>query len=464
MNGIPDHFWEDLLIYIEEGQVIPIVGEELAVLPEGPLHRVVAEHLAEDLKIPPDRWPKDLRLDHVVGLHAPFRERRASLYPRVKTVLDRLRPPVPDPLRKLARILPLRLYVSTTFDSLLAQALNEERFQGRPQTRILSCSPGHLYDLETDAPRADEATVFHLFGKACASPDYVVTDCDRLEFMHALQSPKSRPQRLFDRLRESHLLFLGTGFPDWLARFFLRLVKSDCLWRLREKIEVVADAQVRRDEPLTFFLDQFSQETSVFSEGGPIEFVDQLYARWCDRVGVPTEPVDSRPPGPEPGPSVDPPDMPTGAVFVSYASEDRREAESLCSALEQAGIDVWFDRRQMRGGDAYESKIRQHIRKCSVFVPLVSRHTETDEPRFFRKEWKWACDRLDEFTGTKRAFVVPVVVDGTAFAAAEQLPDAFRTLHAIPAPGGVPPEGLTQVLQPLIRQHRKREQAGSPRI
>lgn len=453
---MPEHFWEDLLIYIEEGKVIPIVGQELLTLPEGPLYRVLAERLAADLKIPRTSLPEEVSLDHVVGSYPPFRDKRASLYPRVKAMLDRLRSPVPEPLRKLVRIAPFRLFVTTTFDSLLLQAVNEERFRGRNGAQVWACSPGHVNDLPATGPEEDDVFIFHLFGRACGSPEYVVTDCDRLEFMHSLQSPASRPKLLFDRLRESHLLFLGTNFPDWLARFFIRLVKSDSLWRLREKFEVVADGRIRGDGALTFFLDHFSQETSVYSEGGSAEFIDRLYDLWRQRHGSP----DPGPADEEPVASADAaiPEMPSGAVFVSYASEDRPAALCLCEALEAAGIDVWFDRTDLRGGDAYEAKIKLNIRRCSVFLAMISRHTETDEPRFFRKEWSWAMRRLAEFTGTKRAFVVPVTVDDTRFDAAQQIPEEFHDLHAIRAPQGAPPAALLDLLKSLIRQHRKREQ------
>jgi hypothetical protein len=44
-----EEFWEDLLDFIEKGQVIPVVGAELLTVEEGgkqvPLYRVVAERL-----------------------------------------------------------------------------------------------------------------------------------------------------------------------------------------------------------------------------------------------------------------------------------------------------------------------------------------------------------------------------------------------------------------------------------
>ena len=39
------------------------------------------------------------------------------------------------------------------------------------------------------------------------------------------------------------------------------------------------------------------------------------------------------------------------AVFLSYASQDAEAARRICEALRKAGIEVWFDQRELRGGD-----------------------------------------------------------------------------------------------------------------
>jgi hypothetical protein len=44
-----------------------------------------------------------------------------------------------------------------------------------------------------------------------------------------------------------------------------------------------------------------------------------------------------------------------GGVFLSYASEDTDAAQRICEALRSAGIEVWFDKSELRGGDAWGS-------------------------------------------------------------------------------------------------------------
>ena len=45
---------------------------------------------------------------------------------------------------------------------------------------------------------------------------------------------------------------------------------------------------------------------------------------------------------------------PAGAVFLSYASQDAEAAQRICAALRAAGIEVWLDQSELRGGDAWD--------------------------------------------------------------------------------------------------------------
>ena len=49
------------------------------------------------------------------------------------------------------------------------------------------------------------------------------------------------------------------------------------------------------------------------------------------------------------------------AIFLSYAKQDAEAAERICTALRAAGIEVWFDQSELRGGDARDAAIRRRI-------------------------------------------------------------------------------------------------------
>jgi hypothetical protein len=52
------------------------------------------------------------------------------------------------------------------------------------------------------------------------------------------------------------------------------------------------------------------------------------------------------------------------AVFLSYASQDADAARRGCHSLRAAGIEVWFDQSDLRGGDAWDAAIRKQVKDC----------------------------------------------------------------------------------------------------
>src|SRR3990172_2111382 len=106
--------------------------------------------------------------------------------------------------------------------------------------------------------------------------------------------------------------------------------------------------------------------------------------------------------------------MPDGpkAVFLSYASQDAEAARRICDALRAAQVEVWFDQSELRGGDAWDQKIRRQIKECALFVPIISASTQARAEGYFRLEWRLA-DQRTHLMGKSRAFVVPLCIDET---------------------------------------------------
>ena len=73
-----------------------------------------------------------------------------------------------------------------------------------------------------------------------------------------------------------------------------------------------------------------------------------------------------------------------GAVFLSYASQDAEAARRICDALRAAGVEVWFDQSELRGGDTWDAKIRKQIKECALFVPVISAATQARAEGYFR--------------------------------------------------------------------------------
>jgi TolB-like protein/lipoprotein NlpI len=123
-----------------------------------------------------------------------------------------------------------------------------------------------------------------------------------------------------------------------------------------------------------------------------------------------------------------------GAVFLSYASQDAAAAQRICEALRAAGIEVWFDLSDLRGGDVWDHKIRRQIHDCALFVPIISANTATRHEGYFRLEWDLA-DQRTHMMARDRAFIVPVCLDATPGAGTD-VPESFHRVQWTRLPAG----------------------------
>ena len=114
----------------------------------------------------------------------------------------------------------------------------------------------------------------------------------------------------------------------------------------------------------------------------------------------------------------------TQAIFLSYASQDAGAARRICEALRAAGLEVWFDQSELRGGDAWDASIRKQIKECALFVPVISASTDARPEGYFRLEWKLAVDR-SHLMADDQPFFVPVILGNTPEPSA-RVPEKFR--------------------------------------
>jgi eukaryotic-like serine/threonine-protein kinase len=122
------------------------------------------------------------------------------------------------------------------------------------------------------------------------------------------------------------------------------------------------------------------------------------------------------------------------AIFLSYASQDAAAAERICNALRQAGLEVWFDKGELRGGEAWDASIRKQVKGCQLFLPIISANTQAREEGYFRREWNLAVGRTLDMAHDK-AFLLPVVVDATLESDA-RVPEKFREVQWTRLPSG----------------------------
>ena len=137
------------------------------------------------------------------------------------------------------------------------------------------------------------------------------------------------------------------------------------------------------------------------------------------------------------------------AVFLSYASQDTEPARRICEVLRAAGVEVWFDQSELRGGDAWDQKIRREIRDCALFIPIISANTTSRPEGYFRLEWALAEQRA-QMIARNKAFIVPVCVDATPESAAD-VPESFVRVQWTRLPQGSTPPAFAERIRHLIQ-------------
>ncbi|MBM3739698.1 MAG: toll/interleukin-1 receptor domain-containing protein [Acidobacteria bacterium] len=210
--------------------------------------------------------------------------------------------------------------------------------------------------------------------------------------------------------------------------------------------DYIADQQVSRDPNLVLFVSHFGRSMEIYQEGTAVDFVNELHRRWLERY-------------PEGAGSSEPvaiaPDMAPGSVFLSYAREDQQAVARIKVALESAGVDVFFDKTRIRVGDAWEPKLRRCVRERSLFVPVISRHSLTNERRYFRMEWNLALEEAQRASfADEDSFLLPVVLDETS-AGETAIPEKFRAHQWQPLPDGQPTPAFVTRVQQLYRKYQK---------
>jgi len=102
-----------------------------------------------------------------------------------------------------------------------------------------------------------------------------------------------------------------------------------------------------------------------------------------------------------------------GAIFLSYARDDRGFAEKLAHMLEGAGHDVWWDRR-LDGGEEFSAEIEAALEEAEVV--LVAWSNASVKSRWVRDE---------AVAGIEKGKLIAITVDGS------RPPMGFRQFHTL---------------------------------
>lgn len=381
-NRLNESGWARLLEEIDKGNVIPVLGQELFTLTvegeEIPLREYILRKMKERLGVE-DSVSDFAGLSYEYNMRAWDRIQSEPYYETTRILQEITGAEVeflPE-LQELLSIEKFRLVLSTSFDDLALKAM--ESFWGKGKVKRLSYEKRSCKE---DIDDLSKPCLYQMFGKASAVPhEFVLTEDDLLEFLHYWLDENYRPKRLSNVLREKYLLVIGCNYPNWLFRFFFHSLKFSSRSASADRVGMLADSCL--DKNLIDFLSRMN--AGVYEDARV--FIRELVKRWKAFQGT----EDKK------------------EIFISYASEDFEQARRIADTFQELGVAVWFDKKSLEPGDAYEAMIKQNIQESKIFVPVLSRSVVNCGRRFFKREWKWANDELELRFPEK--FIYPVVID-----------------------------------------------------
>lgn len=452
-------FWESLLTALDlattpRGRpVVPILGRDVVLVQteegERPYHSLVALGVADALHIDCSGLPRNFDLHCLARLARSHKVEVDEFRECAFRVHQNLHPRVTpgEAMRLLAAIPAFRLLITTAWDSLLEESVALSRGRAPASAAFSTDGLDVASDYDEIAGNAAGAFVYHLFGRISPFERFGMTESEILEEVHSLTARRSDcwPKLSFE-LQRSHLLLIGLNFPDWLARFIVKLGRPDPLWETRPCREYMVEAGTL-DKTFLEFMHSFPGVPRLY-DGDALTFARELHERW--RINhPPSSPPASTRAGPGPTPA------PAGSIFISYASQDRAAALTLAERLRDAGLDVWIDDQEIRTGDRYLGIIYQAIDHAAAFVALLSSNSSQERAGRYRDEWGRAIKSMDKRLGLPYPLIHPVIVDETPYQELQFLPPEMRDMSKERVPGGVPEPKLIETLRMIQRWHRR---------
>ncbi|MCX6226715.1 MAG: toll/interleukin-1 receptor domain-containing protein [Bacteroidia bacterium] len=452
--------WKVIADELKEGDIIPVVGPEvLKVEIDGVMQdyrQWLAAELAKELGLSPLGLESFLHPVEEVMLRFYHQGDLRSIrpYQAVKAIISEKQPTVPAALLKLAQISKFRFYLTTMFEPFLEMAIKQAWKLADSQIRILENNltklpddltiftqrsssqqfdPGYIDNLYNNtAP----PSIYYLYGRPSRLKSFALSEDDVLEANQMLQSSIYKPDELIKYLSSKRLLILGCNFPNWLARFFISIASPDPRRPSIQPVFMISDSVCRSDQNLADYLKR--RDAQVFQDSSVESCIDKLYDLWNEFEKPQARNLTGEA------------TFQNHSIFISYASEDREAANRLFDEIRSIGIPVWLDKKLLVPGQQWEDTIETNIKNSSIFIPVISSISiSSNQDRFYRKEWDFAITRSNQPDNPVRLLPVCIspISDNNPM-----IPDEFRKVHWLDAPGGIVTDSGLALINQLYQQ------------
>lgn len=283
-----------------------------------------------------------------------------------------------------------RVVITTTFDGYL-ETLMRSIFGN--SLRVMN-----LYDtkdIKAFCPESEynsiPPTLYYAFGKADSGYDYVFSENDAIKAISRWLSNYA-PLDMIEYLKNKKILAIGCKFDDWYFRFFWYCLRQD-FEHLSGDVAISLQADKSESDRN---LAEYLAKINVGDKGNSKKFIHELSLQLSDPDNSVYSKYRNR--------------LMTGGVFISYASEDFPIVCQIYSILSRSGIKVWFDDKELSGGDRYDVRISNAISECRIFIPVLSGQTKYD---IANGVWRYYKDvEWPAIEDNKTCSILPVTLSG----------------------------------------------------
>ncbi len=285
-NTLDDKDWWLLLTRIRSGKCTPFLGAGAShdVLPLG---SEVAKDWAHEFSFPLKEFSGDL-IKVAQFLVVKF----DNVFPKEELArrFQSVSPPdfsEPDEPHGVLADLSLPIYITTNYDSFMAQALQS---RGRSPNSVLCQwnASDDLSDLSSEpdlAATPETPVVFHLHGCLEDANSMVLTQDDYLDFLVEMSRNQDLlPERIQEAFADTSLLFLGYSLNDWSFLVLFRsivgyLQKNNS--RTHVSVQLLPIGQVSEEHKVREYLDRYFDIEHIKVYWGTCrEFASDLRKRW----------------------------------------------------------------------------------------------------------------------------------------------------------------------------------------
>lgn len=402
-NNNDEPLWDKLIQQIIDGNVIPVIGEDLLIDNSSNLHKFIMDGLARTFGV-----SKQVNSFSEL-VYAPEYKNKFKLdniYYQVDKIFAAKRFPASERLRRLLSIRQFPFIITTSFTPVIEQAM-QNIWKDELRVMKFNNNPSENSDIKNGADLR-KPTIYYMFGKVGAGAHkYVLTDIDLLDFVSSWLSNdnKARPKNLCNELKDKYLLMLGNTYSDWLFRFIWYSMRKPDLGHGMLAYDTL-------DESLINFLER----TETFTKQNTSDVIDQILVRLdkklkekeATKFNKPEENMD---------------------VFISYSRSDTQVAEQLYKALTAQGKRVWYDKYNLTDGGLFMDEIRKAIKTAKYFVPILTPNIEKEkrESHVYRNEWDTA---IEVAISMGRTYIIPLADSNFDFYKAA-IPERMQQHNAI---------------------------------